>query len=76
MDKTTKLQLDLMERIAKRYKENGGRLYVYKGGGKRVRISLADFILIEVPALRKYLARSSVKQSLTVPTRKKSLQVR
>lgn len=75
MDKTTRLQLDLMERIAKHYKANGGRLYVYKGG-KRVRISLADFILIEVPALRKYLARSSVKQPLTVPTRKKSLQAR
>ena len=75
MEKTTKDQLDLIEKVAKRYKENGGYIYVYEGP-RKVRVSLADFILTEVPALRKYLARSAVKKSLTTPTRKKSLQVR
>ncbi len=70
---TAQQQLDLIERITKRYKENGGYIYVIKGP-IRVRVSLADFILTEVPALRRYLDKPAVKQSLT--TGKKSLRVR
>lgn len=52
MTKKHKQQICFILEVTKRYKANGGYIYRFRDNGKvRVRVSLADFIMVELGAL-------------------------